>query len=257
MMIESLLALEDNYIYVYRYDGRMALVVDPGDADPVLDFVSQEGIEIRAVLNTHYHLDHVGGNETLKTTTDCEVIGPDKSRIPSLDRVVTGGERISFGPVEIEVISTPGHTESDVSYFMKGGPKPESAPVVWTGDTLFIGGCGRLFGGGAKALYGSLNRLAALPEETLVYCSHEYGADNYRYALTVEPDNEIVQARYDELLALRREGHPTVPSTMGEEKKSNIFLRAASKDVKAALQMADRNPFDVFVELRKRKDHFR
>ena len=256
MIIESLPALEDNYIYVYRFDNRTALVVDPGDADPVLDFVSQEGIEIKAVLNTHYHLDHVEGNETLKAVTGCEVIGPDNSRIPSLDRVVTGGEQIVFGPVEIEVISTPGHTESDVSYFMKGGPQSDSAPVVWTGDTLFVGGCGRLFGGGAKALYGSLNRLAALPEETLVYCSHEYGAENYRFALSVEPENPLVIARHHQLLALQNEGRPTVPSTIGEEKKTNVFLRAASKDVKAALHMDDGNPFDVFVELRKRKDHF-
>ena len=183
-------------------------------------------------------------------------MGPDISRIPTLDRVVVDGERIAFGANEIEVISTPGHTESDVSYFMKG-PQGGSAPVLWTGDTLFIGGCGRLFGGGARALYASLNRLAALPEETLVYCSHEYGADNYRYALSVEPDNESVQARYRELLALRSEGRPTVPSTIGEEKKTNIFLRADSKEVKSALQMDDRDSFEVFAELRRRKDRFR
>jgi hydroxyacylglutathione hydrolase len=256
MIVEHLHALEDNYIYVYRYDGRKALVVDPGDAHPLLEFVSREGIEITAVLNTHYHFDHVEGNEKLKEVTGCEVLGPDKSRIPTLDRVVVDGEHIAFGRVEIEVISTPGHTESDVSYFMKEASE-ESAPVLWTGDTLFIGGCGRLFGGGAEALYASLNRLAALPEETLVYCSHEYGADNYRYALSVEPDNKTVQKRYRELLTLRDEGRPTVPSTIGEEKKTNIFLRADSKEVKAALLMDDADPFEVFAELRSRKDRFR
>jgi len=126
MIIEYLRALEDNYIFVYRYDGRKALVVDPSDAGPVLEFASQKGIEIGTVLNTHYHLDHVEGNEKLKEVTGCEVLGPDNSRIPTLDRVVLGGERIEFGPVEIEVISTPGHTESDVSYFMKGPESPSN-----------------------------------------------------------------------------------------------------------------------------------
>jgi len=256
MIVEYLHALEDNYIYLYRYDGQKALVVDPGDADPLLEFVSREGIEIKTVLNTHYHFDHVEGNEKLKEVTGCEVLGPDKSRISTLDRVVVDGERIAFGGVEIEVISTPGHTESDVSYFMKD-PSGGSVPVLWTGDTLFIGGCGRLFGGGARALYASLNRLATLPEETLVYCGHEYGTDNYRYALSVEPDNKTVKARYRELLALRDKGRPTVPSTIGEEKKTNIFLRADSKEVKAALQMDDADPFEVFAELRRRKDRFR
>ena len=256
MLVEYLQALEDNYIYVCRYDGPKAFVVDPGAADPILEFASREGIEIKTVLNTHYHFDHVEGNEKLKEVTGCEVLGPDKSRIPTLDRVVVDGEHVAFGANEIEVISTPGHTESDVSYFMKE-PNGGRAPVLWTGDTLFIGGCGRLFGGGARALYASLNRLASLPEETLVYCSHEYGADNYRYALTVEPDNESVEARYRELLALRNEGRPTVPSTIGEEKKTNIFLRAGSKEVKSALQMDHSDAFEVFAELRRRKDHFR
>jgi hydroxyacylglutathione hydrolase len=120
-----------------------------------------------------------------------------------------------------------------------------------------VGGCGRLYGGGPKALFDSLNRLASLPEETLVFCGHEYGADNLRYALTIEPNNKILRARYQELLDMRKHSRPTVPSTIGVEKRTNIFLRAGVRSVKSALGMDDSEPFDVFVELRRRKDVFK
>ncbi len=252
--VQCVPALEDNYIFVYRYDGSKAFVVDPGDADPVLEYASKNGIEIKAVLNTHRHFDHVDGNEKLREVMGCEIIGPDKGRIPTLDRVVEDGDRLFFGLVEIRVIFTPGHTESDVCYFMK---RMDGDPVLWTGDTLFVGGCGRLYGGGPEALFRSLNRLASLPEETLVFCSHEYGADNLRYALTIEPKNEIARARYQELLDMRKQGRPTVPSTIGEEKRTNIFLRAGVREVKSALGMDNSDPYDVFVELRRRKDVFK
>jgi hydroxyacylglutathione hydrolase len=252
--IEYVSALGDNYIFIYRYEGNKTFIIDPGDADPVLEYASKNGIEINAVFNTHRHFDHTDGNAKLREVTGCEIIGPDKDRIPTLDRVVEDGERISFGPVEIQVISTPGHTESDVCYYMT---RPDGDPVLWTGDTLFVGGCGRLYGGGPEALFDSLKRLASLQEETLVYCSHEYGADNLRYALTIEPDNETLQVRYQELLDMRKQDRPTVPSTIGEEKRTNIFLRAGEKSVKSALGMDDSDPYEVFVELRRRKDVFK
>jgi hydroxyacylglutathione hydrolase len=220
-----------------------------------LEYTSQKGIEIKTVFNTHRHFDHTDGNAKLSKVTGCEIIGPDKDRIPTLDRVVEDGDRLSFGPVEVRVITSPGHTETDVCYFMR---RPDGDPVLWTGDTLFVGGCGRLYGGGPEALFNSLNRLASLPEETLVFCSHEYGADNLRYALTIEPNNKILQKRYQELLDMREQGRPTVPSTIGEEKRTNIFLRAGGiEEVKSALGMDNSDPYDVFVELRRRKDVFK
>ena len=252
--VQCVPALGDNYIFVYRYDGSKAFVVDPGDAAPVLAYASKHGIEIKAVFNTHPHFDHTDGNEKLREVTGCKIIGPDIGRIPTLDRVVRDGDRLSFGPVEIQVISTPGHTESDVCYFMK---RPDGDPVLWTGDTLFVGGCGRLYGGGPEALFRSLNRLVSLPEETLVFCSHEYGADNLRYALTIEPNNKTLQARYQELLDMEKQGRPTVPSSIGEEKRTNIFLRAGEKGVKSAFGMDNSDPYEVFVELRRRKDVFK
>lgn len=252
--VQCVSALGDNYIFVYRYDGSKAFVVDPGDADPVLAYASEQGIEIKAVFNTHRHFDHTDGNEKLREVTGCKIIGPDKGRIPTLDRIVSNGDRLPFGPVEIQVISTPGHTESDVCYFMR---RPDGDPVLWTGDTLFVGGCGRLYGGGPEAMFRSLSRLTSLPEETLVFCSHEYGADNLRYALTIEPNNKTLQSRYQDLLDMRKQGRPTVPSTIGEEKRTNIFLRAGEKGVKSALGLDGSDPYDVFVELRRRKDVFK
>ena len=252
--VQCVPALVDNYIFIYRYEGNKAFVVDPGDAGPVLEYAFEHGIEIKAVFNTHHHFDHVDGNSRLKEITGCEIIGPDKARISTLDRVVQDGDRFSFGPAEIRVISTPGHTESDVCYFMT---RSDGDPVLWTGDTLFVGGCGRLYGGGAKALFDSLNRLVSLPEKTLVFCGHEYGAENLRYALTIEPNNKTLQARYQELLDMRRLGRPTVPSSIGEEKRTNIFLRADEKEIKSALGLDDSDPYDVFVKLRHRKDVFK
>ena len=135
--------------------------------------------------------------------------------------------------------------------------RPDGDPVLWTGDTLFVGGCGRLYGGGPEALFRSLSHLTSLPEETLVFCSHEYGADNLRYALTIEPDNKTLQARYQDLIDMRKQGRPTVPSTIGQEKRTNIFLRAGVSEVKSALDMDNSEPFDVFAELRRRKDVFK
>lgn len=252
--VQCVPALGDNYIFIYRYEGNNAFVVDPGDADPVLAYASEHGIEIKAVFNTHRHFDHTDGNAKLREVAGCEIIGPDKDRIPTLDKVVKDGDQLTFGPVEIRVISTPGHTETDACYFMT---RPDGDPVLWTGDTLFVGGCGRLYGGGPEALFRSLKRLASLPEETLLFCGHEYGADNLRYALTIEPNNKTLQARYRELLDMRKQGRPTVPSTIGEEKRTNIFLRAGEKAVKSALGMDGSDPYDVFVELRRRKDVFK
>jgi hydroxyacylglutathione hydrolase len=252
--IECVPALVDNYIFIYRYEGNKAFVVDPGDADPVLAYASEHGIEIKTVFNTHRHFDHTDGNKKLREITGCEIIGPDKVRIPTLDRVVEDGNRLSFGPIEIRVISTPGHTESDVCYFMT---RPDGNPVLWTGDTLFVGGCGRLYGGGPEALFRSLTHLASLPEETLVFCGHEYGADNLRYALTIEPNNKILRARYQELLDMRKHSRPTVPSTIGVEKRTNIFLQAGVREVKSALGMDESAPYNMFVELRRRKDLFK
>ena len=247
-------ALGDNYIYLLTL-GTEAIAFDPAVSSPVLRILKERNIRLRTIFNTHCHFDHVGGNEELKQKSACTVIGPDKERTPAIDRVARDGDIIPVGPLAVHVIGTPGHTESDLSYYI---PASEAHPVgmVWTGDTLFIGGCGRLFGGSAEVMWSSLGRLMALPTETAVYCAHEYTVENYEFAAMIEPDNKAVRDRLEEVQALIRVGKPTVPSTVGREKATNPFVRAATPMMKKALHMADKSDAAVFRELRRRKDIF-
>ena len=246
--------LLDNYAYLL-VDGSEAVVVDPGEALPILQDLENRALKLTTILNTHYHGDHVGGNQELKRETSCRVIGPDDTRIPGLDRAVAHGDIITIGSATVEVIATPGHTRSDVCYYMP--PYPDHKPgAVWTGDTLFIGGCGRLYEGSPELMWESLSKLAALPPDTLVYCGHEYVIENLEFALTVEPDNQTVRRTLSDIKQTRRAGRPTVPSTIREELLTNPFLRAVNPEMGAAIGMTNASAVEVFAELRKRKNAF-
>lgn len=246
--------LFDNYTYLLDY-GPGAAVIDPGEAFPILRSLKDRGLKLTTILNTHYHIDHVSGNEELKHETGCQVIGPDDTRVPGLDRAVADGDNITFGSSTVEVIATPGHTRSDVCYYMP--PSPDDRPgTVWTGDTLFIGGCGRLYEGIPELMWESLLKLAALPPDTLVYCGHEYVIENFEFTLTVEPDNQTVRRRLSDIRERRKAGRPTVPSTIGEERLTNPFLRAVNPEMGAAIGMPNASAVEVFTELRKRKNAF-
>jgi hydroxyacylglutathione hydrolase len=246
--------LFDNYAYLL-VDGSEAAVIDPGEAFPVLQILEDRGLKLTTVLNTHYHSDHVGGNEELKQKTNCQVIGPDETRVPVLDRAVTHGDIITFGSSTLEVIATPGHTSSDVCYYMP--PSADDKPgAVWTGDTLFIGGCGRLYEGSPELMWESLSKLAALPPDTLVYCGHEYVIENLEFALTIEPENQTVKLRLSDMRETRKAGRPTVPSTIGEERLTNPFLRAIDPEMGAAIGMPNASAVELFTDLRKRKNGF-
>ena len=246
--------LFDNYAYLLVY-GSEAAVVDPGEAFPILRILEDRGLKLTTILNTHYHSDHVGGNEELKQETGCQVIGPDDSRVPGLDRAVGDGDSMTFGSSTVEVIATPGHTRSDVCYYMRPCPDDKHG-AVWTGDTLFIGGCGRLYEGSPELMWESLLKLAALPPDTPVYPGHEYLIENLEFALTIEPENQTVRQRLSDIREIRKAGRPTVPSTVGEERLTNPFLRAASPEMGVAVGMPHANPIEVFTELRKRKNEF-
>jgi len=246
--------LSDNYTYLL-VEGSEAAVVDPGEALPVLQILKESGLDLTTIFTTHYHGDHAGGNEELKRETGCRVIGPDDTRVPGLDRAVAHGDIVTFGSATMEVMATPGHTSSDVCFYMQ--PSPDDKPgAVWTGDTLFIGGCGRLYEGSPELMWESLSKLAALPPDTLVYCGHEYVIENFEFALTVEPDNPIVRRRLSDMRETRRAGRPTVPSTIREERSTNPFLRAVAPEMGAAIGMPDASAIEVFAELRKRKNVF-
>jgi hydroxyacylglutathione hydrolase len=234
-------ALNDNYITLYEYAPGQALAVDPGDDTVVFQALKEHELQLTAILLTHHHGDHTGGVKALKHKTDCAVYGPNRRCFSGIDHLVEGGQSLSFGNRTIDVIHTPGHTAGGVCYYLSPSTNNDRG-LVWTGDTLFVGGCGRLFEGSAEQMYHSLQTLAALPDETLVYCGHEYTLDNYEFALSVEPDNEPIQNALDEAENTLRQGDPTVPSTIKQEKRTNLFVKART--------------VDEFAQLRQRKDRF-
>ncbi len=245
----------DNYIYVYPYDGENTLVVDPSDASLVLDILSQQHLTLTTVLVTHHHGDHTGGLRQLKSRTRCQVISPDEQRIAGTDRVVAHGDILPYGDGQITVIATPGHTRTSVCYYREPPTRGEPG-IVWTGDTLFVGGCGRPMESDAHVLWHSLMKLAALPDDTLVYCGHDYTAENCEFALTIKPDSQLIREQLGKVQQMARQGKSSVPSTVRQEKAMNVFLRAEDPAVKAALDMADSEPEQVFAELRRRKNLF-
>lgn len=244
-------ALGDNLIHLYRYGGGRCLVVDPGAGSPVLKVLQKQNLSLTTILVTHHHGDHTGGVGELKRKTGCKVIGSDKRRISGIDQLVTDGQIFSVGDAEIRVIATPGHTSTSVCYYVPPSTDNTNG-ILWTGDTLFVGGCGRLFGADARVMWESLQKLASLPDDALVYCGHDYTVENYEFALTVEPQNQAVRQRLDDI---KRTGR-TVPSTISQERTTNVFLRAGVPEVKAALNMPQAKDFEVFAELRRRKDTF-
>ena len=245
-------AFKDNYIWLLR-KGVSALVVDPGDAAPVLDVLAREGLSLSAILLTHHHQDHQGGVAALCSRFSAEVFGPAAESITAVARPLCGGETIvpeGWGS-GVQVLATPGHTVGHLSYFADG--------CLFCGDTLFAGGCGRVFEGTPAQMWRSLQSLGALADETQVYCGHEYTEANLRFALAVEPGNRRLRDRVDEVAVMRAKGLPTVPSTMALEKATNPFLRCAVPEVVAAARehgAGNVEPAEVFAALRNWKNEF-
>ena len=247
-------ALGDNFVYVYRYDEQSAIVVDPSDSSDVIGVLKDQKLELRAVLVTHHHFDHTAGAGELNKRYGCEVIGGDGDRIGGISRVVGDGEVLQFGEAAIQVVGTPGHTRTSVCYY-KRVSEGESEGIVWTGDTLFVGGCGRIIECGPAEMWESLMKLAKLGDDTLVCCGHNYTEENFEFALSIEPGNEAIEQRLEEVRLAQRRGE-AIASTILDEKKTNIFLRADTAEVKAAVGMSGALGVDVFAELRRRKDYF-
>ncbi|MDE1147317.1 MAG: hydroxyacylglutathione hydrolase [Azospirillaceae bacterium] len=247
-------ALSDNYIHLVRdaATGTVA-VVDPSEAAPVIAALDRLGWDLDLILSTHHHGDHVGGNLDLKARYGAAVIGPaaDRDRIPGIDHAIADGDVFQVGAAPFIGIDVPGHTRGHIAYH-----GPEDA-ALFSGDTLFSMGCGRLFEGTAGQMWHSLSRLRALPDATSIYCGHEYTAGNGRFALTLEPDNAALVARMVAVDALRAEGHPTLPIDLGTEKATNPFLRADLAVLARAVDLPGGDPVTVFAEIRRRKDNFR
>jgi hydroxyacylglutathione hydrolase len=250
-------AFSDNYIWLIR-EGGNAAVVDPGDAAPVREYLVRENLTLTAILNTHHHGDHVAGNHALLAHSPVPVLGPAREPIPGRTRALGDGDAVVVPGIglELSVLLVPGHTAGHIAYVGEN----DRVPVAFVGDTLFAGGCGRLFEGTPAQMAASLARLAALPGETRVYCAHEYTLSNLRFALAVEPGNGLLQERVRREEAKRGSGLPTVPSTLADERATNPFLRAGEPAVVAAAEahagrrLAD--AIEVFATLREWKNRF-
>lgn len=253
LVVHMLPCLQDNYAFLIHAEGSLdAVAIDTPDADAIAREAQRLGLRVAEVWNTHWHPDHAGGNLALKAG-GARVTGPVGERvdIPGLDRPAREGDRIALGPIDATVIETPGHTLGHIAYHF-----PHDR-VLFIGDTLFALGCGRLFEGTPDQMWASLSKLMALPDDTLVYCAHEYTASNARFALTIEPDNAALSARWAEIQDRRARNLATVPTTIGEEKATNPFLRAALSHVQKAVGMEGASAASVFAEIRRRKDSFR
>ncbi|QPQ54655.1 hydroxyacylglutathione hydrolase [Allosphingosinicella flava] len=228
-------ALSDNYIWLMHdpVSGE-TVVIDPAVADPVMEEAAARGWRITQIWNTHWHPDHTGGNEAIKSATGCTVTGPaaEAHRIPTLDRQVREGDTVSIGAIGAQVMDVPAHTAGHIAYHLP------SEGIVFVGDTLFAMGCGRLFEGTAEQMHANLQRLAQLPPETAVYCAHEYTLSNGRFALSVEPDNKALAARMADVERARAVGEATVPTTIALERATNPFMRAKSADALAERRAA-------------------
>ncbi len=255
LLIELIPVLSDNYVFrLTDADTGVVAVVDPGEADTVAAAIeSAEGDEkgrLDWILLTHHHADHVGGVAALRERYGAKVAGAqaDAGRLPPLDAALTPGADWDLGSQIVEIIDAPGHTVGQIAYHF---PR---AKTLFSGDSLFTLGCGRLFEGTALQMWGALQAFAALPPETKVYGAHEYTASNARFALTIEPENRALADRAEEVSALRAAGKPTVPTTIGRELATNPFMRAGEPAVKAAVGLPDADAAAVFAEIRRRKD---
>lgn len=246
--------LADNYGFLLHApaSGETA-AIDTPDADEIGRQLDARDWRLTHIFNTHHHADHAGGNTLLKERFDCRIVGPraDAARIPGIDIEVGDGDRFDFGGSPVEVFDTPGHTRGHIVYYL-----PE-AGAAFVGDTLFALGCGRLFEGSPGQMWDSLQKIARWPDATRLYCAHEYTLANAAFALTVEPANMALVARAREVAALRREGRPTVPTTLELEKATNPFLRPASPDLQATIGLAGSDEVSVFARTRALKDEFR
>ncbi|MDR3440743.1 hydroxyacylglutathione hydrolase [Telmatospirillum sp.] len=253
LQIEQIPVLTDNYVYLlHDPESQATAVVDPAVAEPVQERLAKNGWRLTHILNTHHHNDHTGGNLALKQASGAKVIGArqDAQRIPGIDTEVTDGDSFLMGTAAAMVMSVPGHTLGHIAYWF-----PESQ-ALFCGDTLFAMGCGRLFEGSAEQMWASLMKIRGLPDDTLVYCAHEYTQTNARFARMVERDNAELLARMADIDAKRSHGLPTVPSLLALERRTNPFLRADVESVKKGVGLPGADPVQVFGEIRRRKDAF-
>lgn len=257
--VRAVPAFRDNYIWMlcgakHAAARRPVAIVDPGDAAAVLRALAEQDLEPAAILITHHHPDHTGGVQQLLARFEVPVYGPAREAIPAITHPLQEGDRLEIpGLPALTVLDVPGHTAGHIAYAGRG--------LLLCGDTLFAGGCGRLFEGSAEQLYGSLQKIASLPDDTWIYCAHEYTLANLKFAVEVEPDNPVLQSRLEQTRRQRQAGEATVPAELGMEKRTNPFLRCDNPSIVAnTARHSGRAPtpgVETFAALREWKDHWR
>jgi hydroxyacylglutathione hydrolase len=254
--IKPIKAFSDNYLWLFgQQNSTGAAIVDPGDAAPVLQYLHANNLQLEAILLTHHHPDHIGGVSDLLEQYEVPVYGPESKAIPQVSHVLHERETLQVCGVSFKVLEIPGHTLDHIAYYAEA-PSPGQAPVLFCGDTLFAGGCGRVFEGTMPMMYESLQKLAALSPQTEVYCAHEYTLGNLAFAESMTPDDALVQARIVREKSRREQDIPTVPTTIAEELQSNPFLRCEQEDFQTALHLQGKSPQEIFAHLRTGKDNF-
>ncbi|SFN39184.1 hydroxyacylglutathione hydrolase [Izhakiella capsodis] len=244
-------ALSDNYIWLLLNEMGDVLIVDPGEAKPVIDYLTRHQLVAQSILLTHHHHDHVGGvRELQQKYPEVKVYGPAETADKGAENIVSEGEKVFFGDLTFRVIHTPGHTLGHLSYY--------SHPYLFCGDTMFSGGCGRLFEGTPKQMYQSFQTINQLPGDTLICCAHEYTLSNMTFAKALWPENKEISDYYDEIKAMRRKKQITLPTTLQQERQINVFLMSQLIEIKNKLNLNfnTEQPEQAFAALREKKDNF-
>jgi len=253
MEITPISCLEDNYAYIINDNNTKTIgVVDPSEAKPIISFLRKKKLKLNYVLNTHHHHDHIGGNIELKKTYNAKIVGfaGDKHRIPEIDIILKNNEKWNFGNSSVKILHIPGHTLGHICFFF------EKEKIAFTGDTLFSLGCGRIFEGDHRQMLQSLNKIKKLPKDTMIYCGHEYTYKNAEFCIKYDNNNINLKNKFKKIKKLRLKNMPTIPSSLEEELKSNIFLRCDQNELKVKLNMDNQEDFEVFRKIRDLKDSF-
>ena len=253
MQVIPIPCLSDNYAYVIiDKSSNLVGVIDPSEALPIINFLKKKKLKLNYILNTHHHFDHVGGNLDLKEIYKAKIVGfvSDKHRIPGIDIVVEDNQKWMFGDSQVKVLHIPGHTLGHVCFYF------EKENIAFTGDTLFSLGCGRIFEGDHNQMLNSLSKIKALPKDTMIYCGHEYTYKNAEFCMKYDNGNINLKNKFEKIKKLRSSNLPTIPSSLEEELKSNIFLRCDQNELKIKLNMKNEDDFKVFRKVRDLKDDF-
>ena len=253
MKVEIIKCLKDNYSYLLINEkNKNACVIDPSESKPIIDFIEKKNINLKFILNTHHHYDHVGGNKDLKKKYGSNIVGfkYDKDRIPEIDILVEDNQIWINEDFESKIIHIPGHTSGHICFYF------EKEKIAFTGDTLFSLGCGKIFEGDHNQMLLSLNKIKKLPKDTKIYCGHEYTYKNAKFCIKYDSNNIDLKKKFEKIKKKHSQNLPTIPSSLEEELKSNIFLRCDKNELKIRLNMQNQQDLEVFKKVRDLKDNF-